>query len=337
MTEHIWATRRPGESAKAFAAFEAYRDMGSGRSIEKVGKRLGKNPVVLARLSKKHEWVKRTAAFDSWVSEKKAQETAQEIIQMKQRHAEQAKFFQEVALLPSNEMKERMNSRTRSVFDKDFNALSTRELWEYVVKSLPAYQRATALERSARGDEQKRPQPASKPDEVPTPSLDSDLLNMIEELIDKKIREKMFEKHKMQPQSKQDTTEEKTDPLTDSSERAPILNKRNTRGLERNKAEDRPTALDVKSLLENQESLGSVKALINNRPEQTISLHQDAQREDGNLVKKERPIEVKTSPEKPTTGPILRRRTSFVKKQISVDKNQEIDPRPSNTIKEKGE
>jgi hypothetical protein len=318
MTEHIWATRLPGESPKAFAAFECYRDMGSGRSIEKVGERLVKNPVALARLSKRHEWVKRTAAFDSWVSDQKAQETAREIIEMKRRHAEQALFFQEVALLPSNEMKEKMNSATRSIFDEDFSRLSTRELWTWVVKSLPAYKLAATMERSARVDEQKRSQPTSRSDKVPTPTIGPDLLNMIEELIDKKIREKMFEHHKTQPQNKQDTEEEKT-----------------VRGLEGERAEDRPTTIGVKSLLENQELLGSVKDLINNRLEQALSSHHDSQSEDKSFEGDEgSSIESKKNPE---LRPALRRRPRLVTGASPVDENRSVDSALLRGIEKKGE
>jgi hypothetical protein len=68
-----------------------------------------------------------------------------------------------------------------------------------------------------------------------------------------------------------------------------------------------------------------------------ISLHADSQPEYENIEKGERLVESMASSDNSAPGPALRRRTSFVKKQISVDKNQEIDPRPSNTIKEKGE
>ena len=39
----------PRESAKAFEAFCAYRDMGPGRSVAKVGLALGKSTTLMAR------------------------------------------------------------------------------------------------------------------------------------------------------------------------------------------------------------------------------------------------------------------------------------------------
>jgi len=109
------------------------------------------------------------------------------------------------------------------------------------------------------------------------------------------------------------------------------------RGFEGTGSEDRLTTIDVKSLLSNREFISSIETLMQNKPDQMISLHEDSQPEYENIEKVERIIESMASSESSAPGPVLRRRTSFVKKQISVVKNQEIDPRPSNTIKEKGE
>lgn len=60
----LWE-RQPGESAKAFEAFAAYRDMGVNRSIRKAAQSLNKAVTTLAEWSTKHEWVKRCAAWDA--------------------------------------------------------------------------------------------------------------------------------------------------------------------------------------------------------------------------------------------------------------------------------
>ena len=102
-------------------------------------------------------------------------------------------------------------------------------------------------------------------------------------------------------------------------------------------SEDRLTTIDVKSLLSNREFISSIETLLQDKSDQMISLHKDSQPEYENIEKVERLVESKASSENSAPGPVLRRRTSFVKRQISVVKNQEIDPRPPNTIKEKGE
>jgi len=57
--------QRLGESAKAFAAFVVYRDMGEERSLEKVAQELGKSVSLLQRWSSQHEWVTRVLAWDT--------------------------------------------------------------------------------------------------------------------------------------------------------------------------------------------------------------------------------------------------------------------------------
>jgi hypothetical protein len=56
--------RLPGETAKAYAAFSLYRDMGIERSVDAVSKVLGKSTVFLCRWSSKYEWVERAEAWD---------------------------------------------------------------------------------------------------------------------------------------------------------------------------------------------------------------------------------------------------------------------------------
>jgi hypothetical protein len=57
--------RRPGESPKAFAAFQAFRDLpASTRSVAKAAEALGKSVNTLHRWSRAHDWVLRAAAWD---------------------------------------------------------------------------------------------------------------------------------------------------------------------------------------------------------------------------------------------------------------------------------
>jgi len=56
--------RQPGESENAFAAFDAYRLMGSDRSLTKLGGRLGKTRQMIEDWSWRHSWTMRTLAWD---------------------------------------------------------------------------------------------------------------------------------------------------------------------------------------------------------------------------------------------------------------------------------
>lgn len=56
--------RHAEESAAAFAAFAAYRDIGAARSITRVARQLDKSRSLLGRWSRAHAWVLRAQAWD---------------------------------------------------------------------------------------------------------------------------------------------------------------------------------------------------------------------------------------------------------------------------------
>jgi hypothetical protein len=59
----------PNESAKAYAAFVAYAEMGSQRSAAKVGQQLGKSTTIINRWSAQHRWQERVRQYDAAVLE----------------------------------------------------------------------------------------------------------------------------------------------------------------------------------------------------------------------------------------------------------------------------
>ena len=65
--------QQPRESAKAFAAFKAYLDMGPERSIEAVARKLTKSSRLLKRWSAKYDWAGRVAARDAHFAEMERQ------------------------------------------------------------------------------------------------------------------------------------------------------------------------------------------------------------------------------------------------------------------------
>jgi len=54
----------PDESAKAYAALSVYLGLGVERSLEAVGKKIGKSTTLMERWSKKYRWVERAAGYD---------------------------------------------------------------------------------------------------------------------------------------------------------------------------------------------------------------------------------------------------------------------------------
>lgn len=230
----IW-TRLQNETSKAFQAFEIYRDMGHDRSIQKVGERLAKNPVALARLSKKYDWVKRANAFDAHVGELKARDMAKDIIEMKRRQALQAQSFQEIALLPLNEMMDRVAGKTSYYFDEDLTKLDTTALVEFILKCFKMYKEAAKIECSARETGGETTEPVSKTGDASILIANPELVNLINELIDKKIDEvvikkpiddEMSEKHDAQLQDAAIPTKERTDSSEGRSSRPTFLKRR---------------------------------------------------------------------------------------------------------------
>src|SRR4051794_24723061 len=56
--------RLPGEGPEAFAAASAYFELGPARSLDAVGRKLGKSGSLLSRWSSRFGWVGRAAAYD---------------------------------------------------------------------------------------------------------------------------------------------------------------------------------------------------------------------------------------------------------------------------------
>jgi len=59
--------RRPNETDPAWKAFQCYRNMGEGRTLDKAREKLGRRPGYMRQLeewSSGHEWVNRVRAWD---------------------------------------------------------------------------------------------------------------------------------------------------------------------------------------------------------------------------------------------------------------------------------
>lgn len=115
--------RQPGESAKAYEAFSEYRDMGTSRSLAKVGQKLGKSKTMMDKWSKKHSWVNRAEQWD--LEEDRLIRTAltKDIGAMRKRHADVAramllKAARALQKIPDDEIKASDISRMVDVASK---------------------------------------------------------------------------------------------------------------------------------------------------------------------------------------------------------------------------
>jgi hypothetical protein len=79
--------RRQGEGARAFEAFAMYRDMGTERSLAKVGVNLGKSVKLMERWSATHRWVARAAAWEDEKDRRVREELTKGVTAMRKTHA----------------------------------------------------------------------------------------------------------------------------------------------------------------------------------------------------------------------------------------------------------
>ena len=202
----LW-TKLPKESAKAYQAFEIYRDMGSARSIQKVGERLARNHTALARHSKKYDWVKRVDAFDTHVSQEKAREAEKEIIEMQRRILRQAQSFQEIALKLFSRLQERIDRGSAFIFDDHFDNMKMTKVLQFILQFSRMYKEGTRMEAEARGIELKRTIPA--PEDARFLADDPEFLKLIHGLIEKRIDEKISGQQNTQANDENDGAGEK--------------------------------------------------------------------------------------------------------------------------------
>jgi hypothetical protein len=77
--------RDSGEGEEAWAAFLTYRDMGPDRTLDAVGRRLGKSKVICERWSSRWKWVARCEAWDSHLQRERDRVAAAEAAKWERR------------------------------------------------------------------------------------------------------------------------------------------------------------------------------------------------------------------------------------------------------------
>lgn len=105
--------QQPGESAKAFEAFTAYRDMGADRSTRKVAQKLTKSDSVIRKWSSTYNWVERARAYDRDLDRQAHEQAVRSVQQMTDRHIRismtlQAKALDALEHLETNQLTPKM-------------------------------------------------------------------------------------------------------------------------------------------------------------------------------------------------------------------------------------
>ena len=86
--------QQEGESAKAFAGFQIYRDMNENRSFAKVAQTIGKSDTWVGRWGSKWGWVARARAYDEDLDRIRRHASTQAIIDMSARQARMGQLLQ---------------------------------------------------------------------------------------------------------------------------------------------------------------------------------------------------------------------------------------------------
>lgn len=89
--------RQSDESAQAYGAFVAYRDLGATRRIKDAAAEVGKNPSILEKWSRLHKWVERSRMWDTEVDRRKRLGELKAVEKMRQRQIEMSLLMQGVA------------------------------------------------------------------------------------------------------------------------------------------------------------------------------------------------------------------------------------------------
>ena len=79
--------RQPGETEKAWQAFKLYRDLGEGRTLQEVSRKLSKHQSNVSRWSKKWRWQSRVMAWDMEVDRQARKARLKQINQMRDQHS----------------------------------------------------------------------------------------------------------------------------------------------------------------------------------------------------------------------------------------------------------
>lgn len=147
--------RQPGEGARAFAAFQVYRDMGpTERSLRQLVARRIAERKTIHRWSAQNGWVSRSAAYDAMLERARIQQRVSDVQEMESRHAQIAQAGLAALSMPLIAL-----GRPRRVGDSqvverlaELEAMPTGDLIRLAAHSARSMTRLSQVERTARGD-----------------------------------------------------------------------------------------------------------------------------------------------------------------------------------------
>jgi hypothetical protein len=140
--------RQPGESGKAYQAFAIFRDLPlSRRTLTECARLVGKSPPAIYNWAKKWDWDNRCAIYDAYQQSIEIANKQEGIKAMNERQIEEAQEFQRKCI-------DAMRRVTPEML-----ADSPQELLKW-------YQISVAIERTARGANEKQPVEVQKPQQV---------------------------------------------------------------------------------------------------------------------------------------------------------------------------
>jgi hypothetical protein len=141
----IWE-RQVSESAKAFDAFAAYRDMGQHRSTRQVARSLNKSHTLIGRWSSHHDWPRRAAAWDREQDRHRQATQLDEIEEMTRRHSKVVEAQLGAMMLPALELSRRLE-RDRNYLSQ----LDAKALVDLVCRAARPVAQLVQTERLVRG------------------------------------------------------------------------------------------------------------------------------------------------------------------------------------------
>jgi hypothetical protein len=107
--------QQPAETAKAYAAFVMYRDLGPERSLQETAHKLAKNLTTIKQWSTLHNWVDRARSYDAALDARARAATEGEATErrrrMIERHAQTAAKLQTAAQMILDEFNDRVAVR----------------------------------------------------------------------------------------------------------------------------------------------------------------------------------------------------------------------------------
>lgn len=150
----IW-TRQKGEPSKSYGLFCIYRDMGASRTYKKVVEELKKRASKgqsetftkggLSHHASKWHWVERAEAYDDYIDENFRTKHEKHIMEMRIRHADQAKGWQDEVIKLKKEF-----SKIANVSHDDFK--SPNSLAWFLESLMKTYGQAVMIEQDALGE-----------------------------------------------------------------------------------------------------------------------------------------------------------------------------------------